>query len=154
MNKNNLKSLLSFDEQIEFLENKGINWETDFEKNRFKLYLMNYGYNHLVYKWKWLLSHKDKSNGWYFLNAKSSNLIDLFNCDRTVSKLILTNIQNIEIKLRNAILNSIEKFISKLEIDFNLKTELKQVQIFKWNIKRLYYIFNNYGNFKKGKNIK
>ncbi|VEU75215.1 Abortive infection bacteriophage resistance protein [Mycoplasmopsis maculosa] len=154
MNKNNVKSLLSFEEQLNFLQSKYINWNNQ-EKFRFKIYLINYGYSHMVYKWKSFLTHKDRKNGWYFLkNVKSSNLIDLFNCDRTIGNLILSNIQNIEIKFQNAILSSIQLYINSLNIDKELKIELKATQIFKWKINSLFYIFKKIESNKNKQKFK
>ncbi|VEU75754.1 Abortive infection bacteriophage resistance protein [Mycoplasmopsis maculosa] len=151
MNKK-IKTILTTDEQINLLEEWGLKWEDDYSRNILKIYLKNYGYKHIVYSWKpYTFINKSGINKKVDSLVKSKNFIQLFNFDRKIAKFVLTNIQNIEIKFRNSILNAVKLYLDKLNIEEVIKNKLNNMQIFNWSISELLIFFKK--SINKNKNI-
>ena len=107
MFNNNLKTHKSIDEQIELLISRGL---IIFNKQKIKTYLSIYNYQWLIngYNDPFMLNNNRKSNQYSF-NSTSESIIQFFNYDRTISSLILSNVQCIEKTLSS----KVSYFISK-----------------------------------------
>lgn len=95
------KPFKTLDEQIELLKQRGL---TIVNITRFKIYLQKYNYHNFIngYNDAFMINF-DRSSNKYINGTKSSNIIDLFNFDRTLSGYLLTNLQNIERQLSSAL---------------------------------------------------
>ena len=108
------KSFKTFDEQIELLKSRGLNIVSD---SKIKIYLQRYNYQNFIngYNDSFMIIF-DRSTNKYIQGAKSSNIIDLFNFDRTLSGYLLTNLQNIERQLSTALTYVLGQELKKQEI--------------------------------------
>ncbi|GIZ05645.1 hypothetical protein MSATCC14277_2270 [Metamycoplasma salivarium] len=107
----NDKHFLSVDEQIRLLQNRGFRiWNKVF----FQWYLTKYNYQTLIngYNDFFLV---DGLRPWnvYKKDAYSSDLIRLFEFDRNISRIILNDIQNIELFLQNSVIQAFAKTFEK-----------------------------------------
>ena len=95
------KPFKTIDEQIELLKSRGLKIVSI---HRFKIYLQKYNYHNFIngYNDAFMINF-DRSSNKYITGVESSNIIDLFNFDRTLSGYLLTNLQNIERQLSSAL---------------------------------------------------
>ena len=121
------KKFTPIEKQIELLESRGLNIN---DRNKFKWYLESYNYQNLIngYNDFFIVNNNRKENKYKSL-ATSNGIISLFNFDRSISKYILSNIQNIERKLSTSIAYTIAETMNNKGDNsgklFNINEKLK-----------------------------
>lgn len=116
MNQKNPKCFLNIDEQIDHLE-KNRNLKIN-NKEKLKFYLTNYNYQIFIngYNNQFLKGFRRSSNQ-YINGVNEESIINLFNFDRWLSKIILSNIQNFERKFNTAICYCVAEKLKKIGIE-------------------------------------
>lgn len=90
----NNKKFLTIDEQIKLLEERGLKIS---DKNKLAWYLTSYNYQNFINGYNdYFMINNDRTTNKYKENATSEGIIELFNFDRYISKIFLSEIQNIE----------------------------------------------------------
>lgn len=104
------KKFKTFEEQINLLIANGL---TVINKDKLKWYLKSYNYQNIIngYNDFFMLNNDRKSNR-YKKESNSDAIIELFNFDRSISKTILSSIQNIERMLSTAIAYTITEIMN------------------------------------------
>lgn len=103
------KKFMSFLEQISILRARGLNI---LDANKLIWYLKAYNYQNLINGYNDLfMKNEDRKINKYKDIATSEGIIELFNFDRNISKVILSSIQNIERMLSTAIAYTIAKIL-------------------------------------------
>lgn len=132
------KKFMSFLEQISILRARGLNI---LDANKLIWYLKAYNYQNLINGYNDLfMKNEDRKINKYKNIATSEGIIELFNFDRNISKVILSSIQNIERMLSTAIAYTIAKILCENGYDdgniFSIKnndTLLKKIFVINEN---------------------
>lgn len=136
---NNNKNFKSIDEQIELLKSKKLNINNE---DRLKWYLKSFNYQNFVNGYNdFFMELNNRKTNRYKIEANSEGLIELFNFDRTISKHILSTIQNIERKISTAIAYTIAQ-----ELKIKGKDETGKIFNYKYNDLTIKKIFNDFEN--------
>lgn len=128
MNKEN-KIFKTINEQIDLLKYRGFNVKNI---NRLSYYLKFYNYQNFIngYNDPFLKNFQRKSNR-YNEGVNESSIIDLFNFDRSIGPLLLSNIQNIERGFSSSMAYEIAKELNRNLIDdghiFKINNECKKI---------------------------
>lgn len=99
-------------------------------KRRLILYLKNYNYSNIINGYNDFFMHNFNKSSNRYVNSSSENIITLFNLDRNLGTLILSNLLNIERKISTLISSKIIEFA----IDKKIKNA-KYGEILTWNKK-------------------
>lgn len=111
------KPFLSIDEQIKHLkENRNLKI---INKKKLKTYLSYYNFQNFInaYNDPFMMGFR-RSNNLFIDGVNENAIIDLFNFDRTVSNLLLSNIQNIERMFNTAFCYVVAKELCNYEYEF------------------------------------
>ena len=116
------KEFKTFDEQIFLLKQKGL-FINDEEK--LKWYLKSFNYQNIINGYNdFFMINNDRKTNKYKNISNSNGIIELFNFDRYISKLLLGDIQNIERKISTSIAYTLSSIMKENNVDdgrlFNL----------------------------------
>lgn len=116
------KEFKTFDEQIFLLKQKGL-FINDEEK--LKWYLKSFNYQNIINGYNdFFMINNDRKTNKYKNISNSNGIIELFNFDRYISKLLLGDIQNIERKISTSIAYTLSSIMKENNVNdgrlFNL----------------------------------
>lgn len=116
------KEFKTFDEQIFLLKQKGL-FINDEEK--LKWYLKSFNYQNIINGYNdFFMVNNDRKTNKYKNISNSNGIIELFNFDRYISKLLLGDIQNIERKISTSIAYTLSSIMKENNVNdgrlFNL----------------------------------
>lgn len=127
------KPFLKINEQINLLATRGLNIVN---RNRLIKYIKNYNYQNFVNGYNDLLFiNEDRKFNKYKNDVNSNDLIEIFNFDRWIGFMILSNILNIERMISSYITTVICEYMSKYD-EYSF--------ILNWDLDTYKYIFKEY----------
>lgn len=146
------KYFLTIDKQIELLKSRNLKIN---DENKAKFYLKTCGYQNFINGYNDpFMSGFRRQNNKYWNFSEMQEMINLFNFDRTISRYILSNIQNFERYFNSSIVYCISEKLNEVNIDngniFCIDDESVWDSIFKSKFKNrdknVYEIFTNIFN--------
>lgn len=116
------KEFKTFDEQIFLLKQKGLFID---DEEKLKWYLKSFNYQNIINGYNdFFMINNDRKTNKYKNISNSNGIIELFNFDRYISKLLLGDIQNIERKISTSIAYTLSSIMKENNVDdgrlFNL----------------------------------
>ncbi|MGL4343183.1 MAG: Abi family protein [Metamycoplasmataceae bacterium] len=129
------KLFKNWEEQIDLLKERGLKI---INEEKFKWYIRNYNYQNLIngYNDFFMINNNRKTN-YYKKNIDSEMIINLFNFDRQLVSIILSDLLNIERKFSTMLAYEImNNYLAEIPI-------LKSGEILKCNNYEMQYIFPN-----------
>lgn len=139
------KEFKTFDEQIFLLKQKGL-FINDEEK--LKWYLKSFNYQNIINGYNdFFMINNDRKTNKYKNISNSNGIIELFNFDRYISKLLLGDIQNIERKISTSIAYTLSSIMKENNVNDGRLFNLSYDHV---TIKKIFKIQNkNEGEWKK-----
>lgn len=116
------KEFKTFDEQIFLLKQKGLFID---DEEKLKWYLKSFNYQNIINGYNdFFMINNDRKTNKYKNISNSNGIIELFNFDRYISKLLLGDIQNIERKISTSIAYTLSSIMKENNVNdgrlFNL----------------------------------
>lgn len=116
------KEFKTFDEQIFLLKQKGLYID---DEEKLKWYLKSFNYQNIINGYNdFFMINNDRKTNKYKNISNSNGIIELFNFDRYISKLLLGDIQNIERKISTSIAYTLSSIMKENNVNderlFNL----------------------------------
>jgi abortive infection bacteriophage resistance protein len=104
MSKLVIKVFTTFDEQMQILEERKLNFSNLKEKDKMRNYLVKFGYRNLIteYSSHFMISF-DLNMKQYTQNVYASHIMNLFELDINISEILLSKIFEIERRLSTSI---------------------------------------------------
>lgn len=139
------KEFKTFDEQIFFLKQKGLFID---DEEKLKWYLKSFNYQNIINGYNdFFMINNDRKTNKYKNISNSNGIIELFNFDRYISKLLLGDIQNIERKISTSIAYTLSSIMKENNVDDGRLFNLSYDHV---TIKKIFKIQNkNEGEWKK-----
>lgn len=139
------KEFKTFDEQIFLLKQKGLFID---DEEKLKWYLKSFNYQNIINGYNdFFMINNDRKTNKYKNISNSNGIIELFNFDRYISKLLLGDIQNIERKISTSIAYTLSSIMKENNVNDGRLFNLSYDHV---TIKKIFKIQNkNEGEWKK-----
>lgn len=138
------KEFKTFDEQIFLLKQKGLFID---DEEKLKWYLKSFNYQNIINGYNdFFMINNDRKTNKYKNISNSNGIIELFNFDRYISKLLLGDIQNIERKISTSIAYTLSSIMKENNVNDGRLFNLSYDHV---TIKKIFKIQNkNEGEWK------
>lgn len=119
------KNFKTIEEQIDLLKTRSLSIKN---YEQLKYYLKWYNYQNFISGYNDpFMKNFQRINNKYIKNATDLSIIELFNFDRSIGPLLLSNIQNIERRFSSSVAYEIAKELKNNSIDFGLVFKLNEL---------------------------